>query len=103
MSALPQVTLWRAFVCAVVATMTLQYMDPFKSGKVVLFQVQSAGQVWRAFELVPWAFLGLCGGLFGAAFIRMCVALGHHDDYGLCDLRPIVATLNTRRSGDRPL
>ncbi|EGG12071.1 uncharacterized protein MELLADRAFT_22927, partial [Melampsora larici-populina 98AG31] len=71
LSSLPQATLWRAFVCAVVATMTLQYFDPFKSGKLVLFQVQSEGQVWRAFELVPWVFLGLCGGLFGAAFIRV--------------------------------
>ncbi|KAG0142283.1 hypothetical protein CROQUDRAFT_50533 [Cronartium quercuum f. sp. fusiforme G11] len=71
LSSLPQATLWRAFVCAVVATMTLQYFDPFKSGKLVLFQVQSVGQVWRAFELVPWVFLGLCGGLFGAAFIRI--------------------------------
>lgn len=87
LSALPQATLWRAFVCAVVATMTLQYFDPFKSGKLVLFQVQSEGQVWRAFELVPWVFLGLCGGLFGAAFIRVNIeyakirrssALVHH-------------------------
>ncbi|MBW0476333.1 hypothetical protein O181_016048 [Austropuccinia psidii MF-1] len=70
LASLPQPTLWRSFVCAVVATMTLQSFNPFKSGKLVLFQVQSVGQVWRAFELIPWVFLGLCGGFFGAAFIR---------------------------------
>lgn len=70
LASLPQPTLWRSFVCAVVATMTLQSFDPFDSGKLVLFQVQSVGQVWRAFELIPWVFLGVCGGLFGACFIR---------------------------------
>jgi chloride channel 3/4/5 len=53
--------------------MTLQSFDPFNSGKLVLFQVQSVGQVWRTFELIPWVFVGLCGGLFGATFIRASV------------------------------
>ncbi|PLW42422.1 hypothetical protein PCANC_09887 [Puccinia coronata f. sp. avenae] len=70
LASLPQPTLWRSFVCAIVATMTLQSFDPFNSGKLVLFQVQSVGQVWRTFELIPWVFVGLCGGLFGAIFIR---------------------------------
>ncbi|KAI9611618.1 hypothetical protein H4Q26_008573 [Puccinia striiformis f. sp. tritici PST-130] len=70
LSSLPQPTLWRSFVCAIVATMTLQSFDPFNSSKLVLFQVQSVGQVWRTFELIPWVFVGLCGGLFGAIFIR---------------------------------
>lgn len=42
---------WRAFVCSVVAAVSLQYIDPFGTSKLVLFQVQS-GDVWRAFELV---------------------------------------------------
>ncbi|OAV95134.1 hypothetical protein PTTG_03862 [Puccinia triticina 1-1 BBBD Race 1] len=70
LASLPQPTLWRSFVCAIVATMTLQSFDPFNSGKLVLFQVQSVGQVWRTFELIPWVFVGVCGGLFGATFIR---------------------------------
>ncbi|KNZ59898.1 hypothetical protein VP01_1648g4 [Puccinia sorghi] len=70
LASLPQPTLWRSFVCAIVATMTLQSFDPFSSGKLVLFQVQSVGQVWRTFELIPWVFVGLCGGIFGATFIR---------------------------------
>ena len=42
---------WRAFVCSVVAAVSLQYIDPFGTSKLVLFQVQSR-DVWRAFELV---------------------------------------------------
>lgn len=60
-------------MCAIVATVTLQYFDPYKSGKLVLFQVQSVGQVWRGFELVPWVGLGVAGGVFGAVFIRASV------------------------------
>lgn len=65
--------MWRAFVCAVVATVTLQYFDPYKSGKLVLFQVQNIGLVWRGFELLPLLSLGLAGGVFGAMFTRACV------------------------------
>ncbi|KAI8452253.1 chloride channel [Phakopsora pachyrhizi] len=70
LSSLPQSTLWRSFACAVVATVTLQYFDPYRSGKLVLFQVQSVKLVWRSFELVPWVLLGFCGGVFGACFTR---------------------------------
>ncbi|GAA5920641.1 hypothetical protein JCM1841_006972 [Sporobolomyces salmonicolor] len=66
----PGSTLWQSFVCAIVAAVTLQYIDPFNTGKLALFQV-TASQVWRGFELVPWLFLGVAGGLWGAWFIRL--------------------------------
>ncbi|ORY65634.1 chloride channel [Leucosporidium creatinivorum] len=66
----PGSTLWQSFVCAVVAAITLQYVDPFNTGKLVLFQVTTS-QIWRGFELIPWLFLGVCGGLWGAWFIRL--------------------------------
>lgn len=50
--------------------MTLQYIDPFNTGKLVLFEVTTS-QVLREFELIPWAFLGVCGGLWGAWFIHL--------------------------------
>jgi chloride channel 3/4/5 len=43
--------IWRAFVTSVIASVSLQYVDPFGTGKLVLFQV-TASQPWRAFELV---------------------------------------------------
>lgn len=66
----PGSTLWQSFVCAVVAAITLQYVDPYNTGRLVLFQVTSS-QIWRSFELIPWAFLGVCGGIWGAFFIRL--------------------------------
>jgi chloride channel 3/4/5 len=44
-------------------------MDPFGTGKLVLFEVTTS-QVWRGFELIPWLFMGVCGGVFGHFFIR---------------------------------
>jgi chloride channel 3/4/5 len=43
--------MWRAFVTSAVAAVSLQYVDPFGTSKLVLFQVQSK-DVWRSFELV---------------------------------------------------
>jgi len=62
--------MWQSFVCAITAAVTLQYIDPFNTGKLVLFQV-TATQVWRGFELIPWLFLGVIGGIWGAWFIRL--------------------------------
>lgn len=66
----PGSTLWQSFVCAIVAAVTLQYIDPFNTGKLALFTVH-ASQVWRGFELVPWLMLGIAGGVWGAWFIRL--------------------------------
>lgn len=62
--------MWRGFVTSVIAAVALQYVDPFRTSKLVLFQVCSVlflpcqrgdsvyGQVtsgsdtWLAFELV---------------------------------------------------
>ncbi|GAA5926868.1 uncharacterized protein JCM15063_000391 [Sporobolomyces koalae] len=66
----PGSTMWQSFVCAITAAVTLQYIDPFNTGKLVLFQV-TATQVWRGFELIPWLFLGVLGGIWGAGFIRL--------------------------------
>ncbi|GAA5857309.1 hypothetical protein JCM9279_005130 [Rhodotorula babjevae] len=66
----PGSTLWQSFVCAIVAAVTLQYIDPFNTGKLALFTV-TASQVWRGFELVPWLLLGVAGGIWGAWFIRV--------------------------------
>lgn len=42
------------------AAVTLQAFDPFRSGKLVLYQVTySTG--WHGFEIVPFALLGIFG------------------------------------------
>ncbi|KAM0750700.1 hypothetical protein T439DRAFT_325753 [Meredithblackwellia eburnea MCA 4105] len=66
----PGSTLWQSFVCAIVAAVTLQYIDPFGTGKLVLFEVTTS-QVFRGFEVIPWTILGVAGGIWGAWFIAL--------------------------------
>ncbi|KAK0320900.1 chloride channel [Friedmanniomyces endolithicus] len=66
----PDKTMWASFVCAMVAAVTLQAFDPFRTGKLVLYQV-TYHSGWHAFELVPFAVIGIIGGLYGAMFIKL--------------------------------
>lgn len=66
----PDKTMWQSFVCAMTAAVTLQALDPFRSGKLVLYQVTySTG--WHGFEIFPFALLGIFGGVYGGLFIKM--------------------------------
>ena len=66
----PDKTMWQSFVCAMVAAVTLQAFNPFRTGKLVLYQVTySTG--WHGFELVPYAILGIMGGIYGGLFIKL--------------------------------
>lgn len=62
--------MWSSFVCAMVAAVTLQACNPFRTGKLVLYQV-TYHSGWHDFELVPFACLGVLGGLFGGLFIQL--------------------------------
>ena len=61
-------TLWRSFFCAMVAAVTLKYMNPYGTGKLVLFYVHYT-EPWKLFELVPFALLGV----FGVRFFNVCL------------------------------
>ncbi|KAG9289778.1 hypothetical protein G9A89_015358 [Geosiphon pyriformis] len=61
----PMKTMWRSFFCALVATAVLQGMNPFRTGKLVLFQV-TYDRTWHFFEIIFFALLGIFGGLYGA-------------------------------------
>lgn len=56
----PDKTMWQSFVCAMTAAVTLQAFDPFRSGKLVLYQVKYTTG-WHGFELGPYALLGILG------------------------------------------
>jgi chloride channel 3/4/5 len=53
-----------------IAAVTLQAFNPFRTGKLVLFQV-TYHSGWHGFEMVPFALLGILGGLYGALFIKL--------------------------------
>ncbi|KAJ8521829.1 hypothetical protein ONZ45_g1532 [Pleurotus djamor] len=62
-------TLWRSFFCALMATVTLSAMNPFRTGKLVLFQV-TYDRDWHFFEIIPYVILGIFGGLYGAFVVK---------------------------------
>lgn len=62
--------MWSSFVCAMVAAVTLQAFNPFRTGKLVLYQV-TYHSGWHDFEIVPFALLGIIGGLYGGLFIKL--------------------------------
>ncbi|KAK4230820.1 putative chloride channel protein [Podospora fimiseda] len=65
----PDKTMWQSFVCAMTAAVVLQAFDPFRSGKLVMYQVTySTG--WHGFELIPYILLGFLGGIYGGFFIK---------------------------------
>ncbi|KAH9978994.1 voltage-gated chloride channel [Lactifluus volemus] len=58
-----------SFLCALVATVTLSAMNPFRTGKLVLFQV-TYDRDWHFFEIMFFVILGIFGGLYGAFVIK---------------------------------
>ncbi|KAK0646302.1 Cl channel CLC-3 [Cercophora newfieldiana] len=65
----PDKTMWQSFVCAMTAAVVLQAFDPYRSGKLVLYQV-TYSRSWHGFELVPFVILGVFGGIYGGLFIK---------------------------------
>ncbi|KZV93417.1 putative voltage-gated chloride channel (clc-a) [Exidia glandulosa HHB12029] len=62
-------TMWRSFVCALVATMALSAVNPFRTGKLVLFAV-TYDRSWNWFEIPFFVIIGVFGGLYGAFVIK---------------------------------
>lgn len=62
--------MWQSFVCAMIAAVTLQAVNPFRTGKIVLYQVTYT-RGWHRFESIPFVMLGILGGLYGAFLIRL--------------------------------
>lgn len=65
--------MFRSFVCAMVAATTLKFLNPFGTGKIVLFEF-TYDKDWHFVELLGFAFLGVFGGLYGAVFNKLNIA-----------------------------
>ncbi|OJJ47112.1 hypothetical protein ASPZODRAFT_132055 [Penicilliopsis zonata CBS 506.65] len=70
----PDKTMWQSFVCAMLAAVTLQAVNPFRTGKIDLYQVKYT-RGWHRFEIIPFVLLGILGGLYGAFFIRLNIKI----------------------------
>ncbi|KAI8928769.1 chloride channel [Entophlyctis helioformis] len=68
----PYKTMWRSFFMAMIAAISLQLVNPFRTGKLVLFQITFRRE-WHGFELPFFILLGALGGLYGSLFIRLNV------------------------------
>lgn len=88
----PTNTLWQAFVCAALAAVTLQWFNPFGTGKLVLFSV-TANQPWKQFELVFWLLLGALGGLLGVALVKLNIKIANIRKKSILKSFPIVETI----------
>lgn len=73
----PPKVMWRSFFCAMIAAITLKMLDPFGTGKLVLFQV-TYDKDWHAYELLPFLLLGVFGGVYGAYFSKLNFRWSRH-------------------------
>ncbi|CAO1618827.1 unnamed protein product [Sympodiomycopsis kandeliae] len=68
----PAKVMFRTFFCAMIAAAVLRFLDPFGTGKIVLFQV-SYDKDWQFREMPFFVILGIFGGLYGAIFTKLNV------------------------------
>ena len=87
----PQQTMLRCFVCAIAATLTLQFVDPYQLGRLTQFPVIYTSSLgWSYIELFPFALVGVCGGAAGAAFIRVSSWLQRFRRLSVLHSRPVL-------------
>lgn len=67
--------LFRIFFCAMISALFLKFLDPYGTGKIVLFEVAYPHD-WMFWELGYYIFLGICGGIYGALFCKFCLWWG---------------------------
>ncbi|KAJ7355661.1 Cl-channel protein [Mycena albidolilacea] len=85
--------MWRGFVASAVAAVSLQWVNPFGTSKLVLFQVTNASDTWRAFELIPWLTLGVIGGILGSVLIKLNVEIALYRRNSALNEWPIVEVI----------
>ncbi|SCV02826.1 LANO_0G00474g1_1 [Lachancea nothofagi CBS 11611] len=66
---LPGNQLFKTFFAAIMANLFLRLLDPYGTGKAVLFEVNYSSD-WQTMELLLVVLIGAAGGAFGAFFCR---------------------------------
>jgi chloride channel 3/4/5 len=65
----PAKTLFRTFFCCITAALTLKFLNPYGTHKIVMFQVRYLVD-WEYFEIISFIMVGVFGGAAGALFIK---------------------------------
>lgn len=65
----PAKTLFRTFFCCITAALTLKFLNPYGTHKIVMFQVRYLVD-WEYFEIGSFILVGVLGGAAGAFFIK---------------------------------
>lgn len=65
----PRKTLFRTFFCCIAATLSLKFLNPYGTNKIVLFEVRYFKD-WKFFEMLAFVLVGIIGGALGALFIK---------------------------------
>lgn len=65
----PAKTLFRTFFCCIVAALSLKFLNPYGTNKIVMFEVRYLID-WEYFELASFIFTAIVGGALGALFIK---------------------------------
>ncbi|KAF2270012.1 voltage-gated protein/chloride channel-like protein [Lojkania enalia] len=65
----PPKTLFRTFFCCIAAALSLKFLNPYGTNKIVLFEVRYLTD-WKTFEMIAFIFTGALGGVLGALFIK---------------------------------
>lgn len=65
----PPKTLFRTFFCCITAALSLKFLNPYGTHKIVMFQVRYVVD-WEYFELASFIITGILGGALGAMFIK---------------------------------
>ena len=65
----PPKTLFRTFFCCIIAALSLKFLNPYGTGKIVIFEVRYTSD-WRFWEIFAFILLGILGGALGALFIK---------------------------------
>lgn len=65
----PAKTLFRTFFCCIIAALSLKFLNPYGTHKIVMFQIHYAVD-WEYFEIISFIVVGMLGGMLGAMFIK---------------------------------
>lgn len=65
----PAKTLFRTFFCCIIAALSLKFLNPYGTHKIVMFEVRYLVD-WEFFELLGYMLVGVLGGAIGALFIK---------------------------------